>query len=158
MDRRVIVLILCGFCFSLSGASTCVANSEFKMDCNSCVCSPDGKQYTCTSYKCSPKKYDNFYLTETKDGHVLLVPKTDPNFKVGNDEGLNKPRKVRIPEEIEDVDNSEQLDVEEIQPNDSDEQEQSDFIDTVDDQIESNEINQGKWKRFTPRPSLKFPE
>ncbi|KAI8637477.1 hypothetical protein BD408DRAFT_424524 [Parasitella parasitica] len=32
---------------------TCEPNTEFRIDCNLCLCSPDGTGYACSVYKCT---------------------------------------------------------------------------------------------------------
>ncbi|CAG9834308.1 unnamed protein product [Diabrotica balteata] len=178
MDWRVIAL--CGVvCFNISGATMCTPNSKFKMDCNLCTCSTNGKEYTCTNEMC-PRINTNeqFYRTQTKDGHVLLVPKYDDQFKSDDDAYVltQKSRKPRVSEgypyindmmtsKMDKGDNSKDDDVEMIKP-----KRQSEKLEVsenepevpgdvpIDDSADSNEIDNARWAPFQPRKAPDFPE
>ncbi|XP_028131135.2 uncharacterized protein LOC114326879 [Diabrotica virgifera virgifera] len=176
MDWRVIALC-CIVCVNFSGATMCSPNSKFKMDCNFCICSSNGKEYTCTNDRCPQgNNNDQFYRTQTKDGHVLLVPKDKDQFKADDDAFVltRNSRKPRVSEgypyindmmnkPMNDEDTSE--DVEMIKPKrNSENLETSEFepevpVDVpVDDNADSNEIDNARWAPSQPRKVPDFPE
>ncbi|CAG9813760.1 unnamed protein product [Phaedon cochleariae] len=95
------VLIFVGMCLCLSGASICQPYSTFYVDCNSCMCSGNGREYSCTNEICPPKvDYDeNYDVKLTKEGYKLLVPKNDARRTLDDysDSVLTKKRFPRVP-------------------------------------------------------------
>lgn len=66
----------------------CKNSTEFRMDCNTCLCSDDGKAYSCTRLDCNAqngsgrrKRDTEENVVNTQDNDVqTLVPQQDPNF------------------------------------------------------------------------------
>ncbi|KAG5868086.1 hypothetical protein JTB14_023773 [Gonioctena quinquepunctata] len=83
-----------------SGASLCKPLSSFFMDCNTCTCSENGMEYSCSDYVCPPKpksykeKYD---VKVTKDGHQVLVPKSSDQYVFDDDNNFVITKKHRVP-------------------------------------------------------------
>ncbi|KYB26691.1 hypothetical protein TcasGA2_TC033616 [Tribolium castaneum] len=68
-----VALLVCFFV--TSEATICKPLSKFKIDCNTCRCSGDGRQYSCTEMKCPPLGFDDFFKESDESGFVLLKPK-----------------------------------------------------------------------------------
>ncbi|CAH1110381.1 unnamed protein product [Psylliodes chrysocephalus] len=94
------LIVLCSS-LNLSQASLCKANSKFIVDCNTCQCSSNGKEYSCTDHKCDPSEFQNKYDVKIrKDGFKVLVSKSNDEFNFDDDDFIltRGARKPRVPE------------------------------------------------------------
>lgn len=84
----------------------CKPLSTFRVDCNTCLCTSNGRQFTCTSKACPPpvseekihftrfspaslpKNYENRFIEERNEqGYIILRPITRPtSFPTGSSE------------------------------------------------------------------------
>jgi hypothetical protein len=64
---------------TIGDTTICRPLSTFKIDCNICTCSRNGREYSCTQEKCPPWDGQKFLEENIEDGYVLLKPKPHHN-------------------------------------------------------------------------------
>ncbi|CAG9859833.1 unnamed protein product [Phyllotreta striolata] len=183
LAQRAIITVVFALCASvcLTDATMCRPNSKFHIDCNTCECSSNGAEYSCTRLKCQPADYQSKYdVTYTKEGYKLLVPKNNDEFNFDDDdELLIHSRKPRVPPgypyindelpapepSLENDDNNVDSSDDKFIDIDGDEDDvenidEDNLGNTVDDEdaIQTNEINHDRWDRFIPNKVPDFPE
>ncbi|KAJ3648692.1 hypothetical protein Zmor_020475 [Zophobas morio] len=77
-SKWIAFLIVFIFCFvNFGDATICKPLSKFKIDCNVCECSRDGRQYSCTEKRCLSEVLSSSFDQIDEDSYVLVKSKQD---------------------------------------------------------------------------------